>query len=126
MQIQVNTDKNIAGSVDFNSQVEGVVKGALGRFSDRITRVEVHLTDENSRTKSGENDKRCVMEARLAGLQPITVSADGSSLEHALSGAAGKLQKTLNRTLGRLEDSKGRVSYAGEGLTGSVKSETEK
>jgi ribosome-associated translation inhibitor RaiA len=54
------------------------------------------------------------MEARLAGLQPITVSDDASSLEQALDGAAAKLEKTLNRTLGRLDDPKGRTSYAGD------------
>ena len=125
MQIQVNTDNHTAGSADLTRQVESVVEGALGRFSDRITRVEVHLSDQSSSTKSRDNDKRCVMEARLAGLQPITVSADGSSLEHALSSAADKLEKTLKRTLGRLDDPKGRTSYAGEKVADPSKSQTE-
>lgn len=114
MQIQVSTDNHIEGSERLTRQVEAVVEGALGRFSDRITRVEVHLTDESSSQKSAGNDKRCGMEARLAGLQPITVSHDGSSLEQALDGAADKLEKTLKRTLGRLDDPKGRTSYAGD------------
>ena len=113
MQIQVNTDNHTAGSAELTRQVEGVVEGALGRFSDRITRVEIHLTDENGSQKSGDSDKRCVMEARLGGLQPVTVSAKGSSLEQALDGAADKLEKSLKRTLGRLDDPKGRTSYAG-------------
>jgi len=54
------------------------------------------------------------MEARVAGLQPINVSADGSSLEQALDSAADILEKTLKRTLGRLDDPKGRLSYAGD------------
>jgi ribosomal subunit interface protein len=116
MQIQVNTDSHIVGGANLTRHVEEVVEGALGRFSDRITRVEVHLTDENSRSKSGDGDKRCVMEARLAGLQPITVTADGGSLDEALDSAADKLEKTLKRTLGRLDDPKGRMSYAGEDL----------
>jgi ribosome-associated translation inhibitor RaiA len=115
MQIQVNTDNHTAGSDGLTRHVETVVEGALGPFGDRITRVEVHLTDENGSRKAGENDKRCVMEARLAGLQPITVSDSGASLEQALNGAADKLEKTLKRTLGRLDDPKGRTSYAGEG-----------
>ncbi len=114
MQIQVNTDNHIAGSAELTRQVEDVVEGTLGRFGDRITRVEVHLTDENGSQKSGDSDKRCVMEARLAGLQPITVSAEGSSLERALDGASEKLEKTLKHTLGRLDDPKGRMSYAGD------------
>jgi ribosome-associated translation inhibitor RaiA len=115
MKIQVNTDNHTAGSDGLTRHVENVVESALGPFGDRITRVEVHLTDENGSRKTGENDKRCVMEARLAGLQPITVSDSGASLEQALNGAADKLEKTLKRTLGRLDDPRGRTSYAGEG-----------
>ena len=114
MQIQVSTDNHIEGSEELSRDVEAVVEGALGRFADRITRVEVYLTDENSSSKSGDNDKRCVMEARLGGLQPITVTNQGGTLEHALNGAADKLERTLKRTLGRLDDPKGRTSYAGD------------
>jgi len=114
MQVQVSTDNHIEGGEELTRQVEAVVEGALGRFSDRITRVEVHLTDENSSSKSGDNDKRCVMEARPAGHQPITVSDQGASLEQALDGAADKLEKTLRRTFGRLDDPKGRTSYGGD------------
>lgn len=101
MQIQVDTDRHIEGSAKLRQEVESVVQHALGRFSDRITRVAVFLSDENSSQKSGDIDKRCVIEARLGGVQPITVSHRGSSLDQTLQGAAGKLEKTLKRTLGR-------------------------
>lgn len=114
MQIHVNTDNHIEGGEELTRQVEAVVEGALGRFGERITRVEVHLTDESSSSKSRDNDKRCVMEARLTSLQPITVSHQGASLEQALDGAADKLEKTLKRTLGRLDDPKGRTSFGGD------------
>lgn len=117
MQIQVNTDNHTEGSADLTRQVEAVVEGALERFGHRVTRVEVQLTDESGSKKSGGNDKRCKMEARLAGLQPITVSAEASSLEQALDDAADTLAKTLDRTLGRLDDPKGRASYAGDQAT---------
>ncbi|MHB8864246.1 MAG: HPF/RaiA family ribosome-associated protein [Pirellulaceae bacterium] len=114
MQIQVNTDRHIEGSAELTRRVEAVVEGALGRFGDRVTRVEVHLSDTNSSQKSGDADKRCVMEARVAGLKPIAVSDDGASLEQVLDGAADKLEKTLRRALGRLDDPKGRTSFAGD------------
>jgi len=114
MQVQVSTDNHIEGGEELTRKVEAVVEGALGRFGDRITRVEVHLSDENSSSKFGDNDKRCVMEARPAGHQPITVSDQGASLEQALDGAADKLEKTLRRTFGRLDDPKGRTSYGGD------------
>jgi ribosome-associated translation inhibitor RaiA len=114
MKIQVNTDNHIHGSEELTRQVVGVVEGTLDRFSNRITRVEVHLTDENSSAKSRGNDIRCVMEARPASQQPITVSHDAATLEEAVNGAAEKLEKTLDRTFGRMDDHKGRQSFAGD------------
>jgi len=114
VQIQVNTDRHTDGSTELTVQVEAALEGALARFSDRITRVEVHLSDENGSQKSGGSDKRCVLEARLAGMQPIKVSADGPSHELALDGAMKNLAKLLGRTLERLDNPKGRTSYAGD------------
>lgn len=113
MQIQVHTDNHTSGSAGLTKKVDAIVADAMERFGDRITRVEVHLTDENGRQKSGDGDKRCVMEARLAGLQPITVSAQGSDLMQAVHGAVDKLEKTIERTLGRLDDTRGRTSFTG-------------
>lgn len=103
MQILVNTDSQIEGSAKLTQEVETKVQQTLGRFGDRITRVEVYLSDENGSQKFGDADKRCVIEARLGGLQPITVRHMGSSLDQAIDGAAEKLEKTLKRTLGRKE-----------------------
>lgn len=114
MQIQVNTDKHIKGSAELTMQVEATLEGALSRFSNRITRVEIQLSDENGSQKSGSSDKRCVLEARLTGMQPIKVSADGPSHELALDSAAKNLAKLLGRTLERLDNPKGRTSYAGD------------
>jgi len=114
MQVRVTTDNNIAGSEGLTSHVEGVVEDVLGRFSQRLTRVEVHLVDENSRAKSGENDKRCTMEARVSGLKPIAVTEQAATIDQAVDAAAGTLAKTLDRTLGRLDDRK-RSSYGGDG-----------
>jgi len=114
MQVQVSTDNHIEGSAELSRQVEAVVEGALGRFSDWITRVEVQLSDESSGSKTRDNDKRCVMEARPAGQQPISVSHLGATLDQALKGSAKKLARLLNDTQGRLHDPKGNTSYAGE------------
>ncbi len=60
MQIQINTDKNVAGREAFSDQVKDVHEHVLKRFSEHVTRVEVHISDENS-DKSGISDKRCLM-----------------------------------------------------------------
>jgi len=103
MQIQINTDNNIEGREELATQVEGVVQDSLSRFSDQITRVEVHLSDENSH-KSGQDDKRCVMEARLEGRQPTAVTHQAATLNEAVDGDAEKLTASLESTLGRLRD----------------------
>lgn len=104
MQILVNSDHHITGDVTLTQRVEDLVNGTLGRFADRITRVEVHLNDVNG-DKSGDHDKRCMMEARLGGLKPIAVSALAGTLLEAMHAAAEKLERAIDRTVGRLQDS---------------------
>ena len=103
MQIQVNTDHTIEGHEELADQIRGVVETALSRMSDHITRVEVHLTDESS-PKSRDNDKRCMMEARLEGRQPIAVTDEAATLDMAVDGAADKLARLIEHTLGKLQD----------------------
>ncbi len=75
MHIQINTDKNISGDAAVAQRVEETLNHVLARFSDQVTRLEVHLSDVNSTSKSGVMDKRCMLEARLAGLAPQYQSA---------------------------------------------------
>lgn len=102
MQVQVNTDNHIQGREDLAERVKGLVAEGLERFSDRVTRVEVHLSDENSR-KAGEDDKRCLLEARLSGMHPIAVSHQASALQQAIDGALDKLRRALDSALGKLD-----------------------
>ena len=108
MQIQINTDRNIAGHEALGAQVSGVVENALSRISDHITRVEVHLSDENSDKKGGNDNMRCVIEARLEGRQPIAVTHQAATVDQAVDGAAGKLSRLIESTLGRLRDQRSR------------------
>jgi ribosome-associated translation inhibitor RaiA len=103
MQIQVNTDHTIEGHEALADQIRGVVENALSRMSDRITRVEVHLTDESG-PKSRANNKRCMMEARLEGRQPIAVTDEAATVDLAVNGAADKLARLIGHTLGKLHD----------------------
>jgi ribosome-associated translation inhibitor RaiA len=107
MQVLVNSDHHVTGSESVSERVETVVRDAVGRFADRITRIEVHLNDVNG-AKLGENDKRCMMEARVGGLKPIAVTAYAGSLAEAINSAADKLERALESTLGRLDETPGR------------------
>jgi ribosome-associated translation inhibitor RaiA len=102
MKIQINTDSNVAGNDQLRQETDTLLRGALDRFSEKITRVEVHLSDENSDKKSGVDDMRCLLEVRLAGLQPIVVSHEAATLREAVDGAAEKLKRSLDSSLGRL------------------------
>ena len=108
MQIQINTDRNIEGHESLAERVRGVVEGTLGRVSDQITRVEVHLSNENSDKKDGNNDMRCMMEARLEGRRPIAVTHQAATLNQAVDGAGDKLTRLIESTLGRQRDQKSR------------------
>jgi ribosomal subunit interface protein len=117
MQILLTTDNHIEGSAKLTSYVESLVQNSLAQFNGRITRVEVHLIDQNSH-KSGNSDKRCAMEARVGGMPPINVTADAATVDQALDGAVVKLEKSLRKTFDKLGDKKGRVSHAGESHMG--------
>jgi ribosome-associated translation inhibitor RaiA len=104
MQVFTNTDRNIAGSEALSAQVEASVTDVLRRFSEHVTRVEVHLSDENSQ-KGGGDDKRCMMEARLEGRPPTAVSHRASTIHLAIDGAAAKLARAIENTIGRLRSS---------------------
>jgi ribosome-associated translation inhibitor RaiA len=103
MQIQTNTDNTIERHEPLTRHVESVVKEALSRFSKQITRVVVHLSDTND-YKSSNGDHRCMMEARIEGHPPIAASDHGASLHQAIHGAAEKLKRSIDSTLGRISD----------------------
>lgn len=106
MQVLINSDHHIKGGESANAEIEALVQAAVERFATRITRVEVHLSDTNG-PKHGEREKRCVMEARIAGLRPIAVADEAATLLVAIEGAASKLKKAIEHTLGRLEQPNG-------------------
>ena len=110
MLIQINTDNHIEGSTELAARIEPTIAETLDRFSDRITRVEVHLKDDNSH-KGGGLDKECTLEARLAGLKPIAVTSLAPTVEIALDGALDKL-------LSAIEHSTARAGTAQRGIGG--------
>lgn len=101
MTIQFNTDKNVNGTEEFIAPFITQIENELRRFNSNITRIEVHLSDENGR-KDGPEDIRCLMEARLEGKQPVAVTYQAGNVELALSGAIEKLKASLETILGRI------------------------
>ena len=90
MQVQVNTDDHIHGGESLAQWITDESKSRLSRFQDHITRLEVFLTDLDA-GKSGANDKRCRIEARVTGRQPVTVTDEADKMANAFIGAVDKL-----------------------------------
>jgi ribosome-associated translation inhibitor RaiA len=113
MHVEVHTDNHIQGGEELARRVESEVEGALGRFGDQIVRVIVQLNDTNA-DKSGDRDKRCLMEARIAGHPPVAVSHEAGSLDAAIDAAAEKLERSLDHLFDKLGHKKGRTSFGGD------------
>ena len=102
MKIQINTDNKIESHEAMINHYENLLSEALTRFKDQITRLEVHLSDENGH-KEGLDDKCCILEARVENLKPIAVSHHASTLHDAVSGSIIKLKKSMESIHGKLK-----------------------
>ncbi|UPQ79798.1 HPF/RaiA family ribosome-associated protein [Flavobacterium azooxidireducens] len=103
MQIQYNISNIGDEDQRIVERLDDLFNSNLSRFTEKITRLEVHLTDENSH-KDGQNDKRCMLEARIAGVQPIAVTSQASSFDEATKIASGKLKNKLDTIFDKLKN----------------------
>ena len=111
MKIEVSTDTRTEGKAAVIAEYTAVVEAGLARFKDRLTRVEVHLSDTNG--PKGGVDRRCAIEARPASHQPLAVNHEATSDLEALRGAIDKMSRKLTSTFERLDDHRGGVSASG-------------
>lgn len=102
MQVQVNTGNGIENKETLERWADEFLNDALARFKQEITRVEVQLSDE-SNGKKGATDRRCMLEARLTGHEPLAVSHHAETQDEAFRGATQKLVRKLEHTLGKLD-----------------------
>lgn len=103
MTIQFNADNNLTIHKEFRDKLKDQLSDELNRFSEYITRLEVHFSDENGH-KDGQNDKRCMLEARVQGRQPIAVTADANNYELAVDASVEKLKSSLDSVFGRVKN----------------------
>jgi hypothetical protein len=102
MKIQFNTDKTIAGDERNETFFSNQISEALQRFDSKVTRVEVHLKDENG-NKDSVNSRSCILEARIEGRQPIAVTAQANTVAQTVSDAINKLKSSLKTILGQMQ-----------------------
>ena len=72
MQFQFNSDSSVMGTANVAERIEAMMRTKFAWFEDRLTRIEVHVSDENGR-KHGSDDKTCTIEARPRGGRPVTM-----------------------------------------------------
>lgn len=110
MIIQLNTDNHVEGTQSLADEVTTELERSLTRFASQITRIEVHMQDANA-DKGGARDKRCMLEARIAGGEPVVVSNNADSLRGALVGARDKLVRVLEKRVSKQRPPKGRDPF---------------
>ncbi|MBB1073584.1 HPF/RaiA family ribosome-associated protein [Rhodoferax sp. 4810] len=101
MQVQFQTDNHIEGTEAMAQWASTSIKSALARFSGQISRVEAHVSDENAGKKNTEESIQCTLEVRLEGHQPLVLKHHGANLNQAIEGAAEKMSRLIESTLGK-------------------------
>jgi ribosomal subunit interface protein len=102
MTIQVNTDNHIDGKENFTSYIKDLFSEKLKRFDSHLTRIEVHLSDENA-GRGGSDDKKCNVEARIESHEPIFASATSNEMHIAINDALHKIKSGIERTLDKIK-----------------------
>ncbi|BBJ94701.1 MULTISPECIES: HPF/RaiA family ribosome-associated protein [Xanthomonas] len=100
MQIQIQTDNHVPHDPSVVQHVEKTCAAQLAHFAHDITRVEVHLRDENGQ-RGGAADRTCSIEAHVAGLPPIAASNSAETTASAVTGAARKLRSAIESARGK-------------------------
>lgn len=106
MQFQFNSDNQTDAGADVAARVEDIARSRLARIADRLTRIEVHLGEADG-ARAGGDDKSCTIEARPAGMEPVSASHRSADIEAAVAGAADKLLAVVDRQIGKQTTRKG-------------------
>ncbi|HYX38907.1 MAG TPA: HPF/RaiA family ribosome-associated protein [Oligoflexus sp.] len=113
MYIQVNAHNSLTAPAKLQSWASEELENALSRFSTKLSRIEVYLSDENQGAETA-NDIRCSIEAKMDGFPMMAVAHQGDTIGEALLGATEKLQKILDKKIGKLQQHKGHTPAGGE------------
>ncbi|TCD02058.1 HPF/RaiA family ribosome-associated protein [Erythrobacteraceae bacterium CFH 75059] len=102
MDFQFNTDSSVMGTENVAERIETQLRERLARFADRLTRLEVHVVDENA-SRGGADDKKCTIEARPRGGAPVAVTATAGDVDSAARQAGAKLVSLLDSHFGKAD-----------------------
>jgi ribosomal subunit interface protein len=119
MQITLHTGPHVEGGQPMTEHLQAVVNTALHRFGEKVTRVEAHLSDANSTSRTGHADVHCTLEAHIVGLDPVVAKEQADTAHQAIDGAVRKLKRVVGAAIGKHDPRSGRqpadpASGAGE------------
>jgi ribosome-associated translation inhibitor RaiA len=97
MQILVTCNDPLCCDENLFQRVEGVIAGTLERFSNRVARVEVNLSDVTD-LNYGNRDRICSLQAWV-GTESVVASHEAATLTEAIHDAASKLERLLARAI---------------------------
>jgi ribosome-associated translation inhibitor RaiA len=101
MQVLLHADPHTDGSHLMAEHLSTVVKAAMGRFGERIMKVEAHLSDVNGQAKSSADEIHCTLEARLVGLDAVVVKDQAGNAHQAIEGALRKLKRAVGAEIAK-------------------------
>lgn len=101
MQVLLHTDPHVDGRQQMADHLDQVISAALGRFGERISRVEGYLTDADGEAKGGVGTIHCTLEAHLTSLGQVVVKEHADNAHQAIEGAARKLKRAVGAEIGK-------------------------
>jgi len=110
MKVEVSANTGGSNKAEWFASITADVENGLQRYANRLTRAEVHLSDENG-PKAGV-DCRCALEVRPVGRPPLAVTHQAAGFDEAVQGAIEKMNRLLTSTFGK-HDEKGGASASG-------------
>ncbi|MDO4592350.1 MAG: HPF/RaiA family ribosome-associated protein, partial [Comamonadaceae bacterium] len=113
MQVQVHTDATIQGGDSLEAWVREEAGNKLARLKEHVVRVEVFLSSVDALKATGGPGKKCVLETRANGRQPVAVNAEAEKVREAFSAALEKLRRAVESDLDKVRDTNIRESVRG-------------
>lgn len=98
MEILINSDNQVETTQATKDYFRDELAESLKRFDEHVTRFEVFFSDETS-NKETVGDQKCVIEARMRGRNPESVSNHASSQKAAFDGAVNKIKTILTKVV---------------------------
>lgn len=113
MQVQVNADATIQGGDSLEAWATEEINTKLARLKEHVVRVEVFLTGVDALKSTGGPGKKCVLETRANGRQPVAVNAEAEKVKDAFNAALEKLRRAVESDLDKVREKHGRESVRG-------------